>query len=111
MQEPFPHQGTVNTQQQNLEDSRKNNHEIYMAREEMFFKTQNHSYDTPPYTNTSGASTSALTVPFTIPNITMELLPKMVKGPNRRAGNYSKVAQNYSIVDDLAPSLAAMSAL
>ena len=58
-----------------------------------------------------GESTNALNAPLTIPNIPLEPFPKMVKGPNRRAGNYSKSAHNYSIVDDLAQSPAAMSAL
>ena len=54
---------------------------------------------------------SAPTAPLTIPKFPLEPLPKMVKGPNRRAGNYSKVAHNYSIVDDLAQSPAAIFAL
>ena len=77
----------------------------------MFFQTRNRNYDTPPDTNTSGESTSALTVPLTISNIPIEPLPKLAKGPNRQAGNYSKAAHNYSIVYDLAQSLVAMSAL
>ena len=111
MQEPFPHQGTVSTQQQNPDNPGKNNHEIYMVREEMFFQTWNRSYDTPPDTSTSGASMSTPTAPLTIPNIPLEPLAKMVKGPNRRAGNYSKAAHNYSIVDDLSQSPTAMSTL
>ena len=35
----------------------------------------------------------------------------MAKGPTKRAGNHSKLAHNYSIVDGLAQSLIAMSAL
>ena len=35
----------------------------------------------------------------------------MAKGPTRRAGNYSKAAHKYGIVDDLAQSLAAISTL
>ena len=35
----------------------------------------------------------------------------MVKGLNRQAGNYSKVAHNYSIINDLAQSPTAISAL
>ena len=73
-----------------------------MAGEEMIFETQNRNYDTPLDASMSGASMSAPTAPLTIPNIPLEPLPKMVKGPNRRAGNYSKAAHNYSIVDDLA---------
>ena len=97
MQEPFPHQGTVSTQQKNPNDSRKKNHEIYMVGEEMFFQTWNRSYDTPPDTSTSGASMSASTSPLTIPKIPLEPLPKMVKGPNRQIGNYSK-ADRKSVV-------------
>ena len=67
----------------------------------MFFQTQNHSYDTPPNSTTSGASTSAPTAPLTISKVSIEPLPKMAKGPNRRAGNYSKAAHNYSIIDDI----------
>ena len=102
MQKSFPHQGTVNTQQQNPEDFGKNNHEIYMTGEEMFFQTWNRSYDTPPNTTTSGASTSAPTTPLTISKMPIEPFPKMVKGPNRQTSNYSKAAHNYNIVDDLA---------
>ena len=111
MQEPFPHQGTVSTQQQNPENSRKSSHKIYMTGEEMFFETQNRNYDTPPDTSTSGASTSTPNSPLTIPKIPLEPFPKMVKGRNRRAGTYSKAAHNYSIVDNLAQSPAAMSTL
>ena len=109
MQEPFPHHGTISTHQQKPDDSRKNNHEIYMAGEEMLFQTRNRSYNTPLDTSTSRASMSA--APLTIPNIPLEPFPKMVKGPNRQACNYSKAAHNYNIVDDLAQSPAAMSAL
>ena len=35
----------------------------------------------------------------------------MAKGPNRWARNHSKAAHNYTIMDDLAQSLAAMSSL
>ena len=82
-----------------------------MVGEEMFFQTWNRSYDTPPNTGMSGASTSVSTAPFIIPNIPTELLQKMVKGPNRRAGNYSKAAHNYNIVDNLAQSPISMFAL
>ena len=82
-----------------------------MTSKEMLFQTWNRNYDTPPETNTLGVSTSAPTAPLTISKMPIEPLPKMAKGPNRRAGNYSKVAHNYSIVDDLAQSPAAMSSL
>lgn len=82
-----------------------------MTREEMFFQTQNHNYDTPPDTNMSGASTSAQTTPFTISKMPVEPFPNMEKGPNRQAGNQSKAVHNYSIVDDLAQSTTAMLAL
>ena len=82
-----------------------------MDGEEIFFQTRNRSYETPLDKNTSGASTSTLIAPLTIPKIPAELFPKMVKGPNRQACHYSKEAQNYSIVDDLAQSPAAMSTL
>ena len=82
-----------------------------MADKEMFIQTWNRSYDTPPDIGTSGASTSAPTAPLTIPKIPLEPLPKMVKGPSRRACNYSKVAHNYNIVDDLAQSPISMSTL
>ena len=111
MHEPFRHQGTVSTQQQNPDDSVKKNHEIYMTRDEMFFQTRNWNYDTPPDSTTSGDSTSALIAPLTISKMPIEQFPKMAKGPDRRAGNYSKVAHNYKIVDVLAQSPATMSML
>ena len=77
----------------------------------MFLQTQNHSDDTPPDSTTLGASTSVMTTPLTISKIPIEPLLKVAKGPNRRAGNYSKVAHNYIIVDDLAQLPAAMSML
>ena len=82
-----------------------------MTGEETFFQTRNRNYDTPLDTNTLGASTSAPTAPLTISKMPIEPFPKMEKGPNRRARNYSKVAHNYSIMDDLAQSLIAMLAL
>ena len=85
MQEPFPHQGIVSTQQQTPEYSEKNSHEIYMTSEEIFFQTQNQNYDTPLDTNTLGASTSTPKNPLTISNMPIEPLPKMAKGPTRRA--------------------------
>ena len=51
-----------------------------MTGEEFFFQTWNQNYDTPPDTNTSGASTSAPTTPLTISNMPIEPLPKMAKG-------------------------------
>ena len=77
----------------------------------MFFQTWNHNYNTPPDTNTSGESTSASTAPLTISKMPIEPFSKMAKGPNRRAGNYSKAAHNYSILDDLVQYPTAMSAL
>ena len=82
-----------------------------MIGEEMFFQTWNHSYDTPPDSSMSGASTSAPIAPLTISKMPIEPFPKMEKGPTTRVGNYSKAAHNYSIVDDLAQSPATMSAL
>ena len=58
-----------------------------------------------------GESTSAPTAPLTISKMPIEAFPKMAKGPNRQVGNYSKATHNYSIVDDLAQSPTAMSAL
>ena len=82
-----------------------------MIGEEMFFQTRNRSYNTPPDSTMSRASTSVLTTPLTISKMPIEPFPKMEKGPNRRVVNYSKAPHNYSIVDDLAQSLAAMSRL
>ena len=82
-----------------------------MIGEEMFFQTQNHNYETPLDTNTSGESTSAPTTPLIISKMPIEPLQKMVKGRNRKERNYSKEAHNYSIMDHLAQSPTAMSSL
>ena len=111
IEEPFPHQGTITTQQQTPDNYGKNSHEIYMTGEDFFFQTRNRNYDTPLDTNSSGASTSAPTTPLTISNMPIEPFPKMAKGPTRREGNHSKAAHNYSIIDDLAQSPSTMSAL
>ena len=82
-----------------------------MTNEETFFQTWNRNYNTPLDTNALGASTNAPTTPLTISKMPIKPLPNMAKGPNRRATNYSKVAYNYSIMDDLAQSPTTMSAL
>lgn len=113
MQEPFPHQGVVNTHQQQppQNDTGGGSHEIYMAGKELFFQTRNRNYDTPSDIEPSGTSMSVPTTSLNISKVPIEPLPKTVKEPMRRSGHHSKATHSYRIIYDLAQSPVSMSSL
>ena len=118
MQDPFPHQGVVNTQQQtpHTHPSRGNphnnpNHDIFMIGEDILLQTHNQNYEAPSEPSPSTSTTTIPTVSLTIPRDSIESMPKMVKGPLWCIGHNSKVSHSYNIVDELAQPSSTMSAL
>jgi hypothetical protein len=124
LQNPIPHQGVVNTQQDaqrpppqagpyyNLHNPAERTI-LLTSEEEILLQTRNRQYpaestSTPPETNPTPAAP-----PLVIPRPTAEPSLRIPRIPLRRNVHnpQARAAHNYSLVDDLAQSPAAMSVL
>jgi hypothetical protein len=124
LQNPIPHQGVVNTQQDaqrpppqagpyhNLNNPAERTI-LLTSEEEILLQTRNRQYpaestSTPPETNPTPAAP-----PLVIPRPTAEPPLRIPRIPLRRNVHnpQARAAHNYSLVDDLAQSPAAMSVL
>jgi hypothetical protein len=124
LQNPIPHQGVVNTQQDaqrpppqagpyhNLNNPAERTI-LLTSEEEILLQTRNRQYpaestSTPPETNPAPAAP-----PLVIPRPTAEPPLRIPRIPLRRNVHnpQARAAHNYSLVDDLAQSPAAMSVL
>jgi hypothetical protein len=126
LQNPIPHQGVINTQhdaphpppQMGQYHNPNNPAErtiLLTSEEEILLQTRNRQY--PPTTESTPTSTEANSTPtgppLVIPRPSAELPLRIPRIPLRRNVHnpQARAAHNYSLVDDLAQSPAAMSVL
>lgn len=82
-----------------------------MTREDVLLQTRNHTYEAPPDPSPSTSAKAIPTRPLTITQPPIDVMPKMVKGPLQHARPNSRGAHSYNIVDYMAQSSSAISAL
>jgi hypothetical protein len=126
LQNPIPHQGIINTQQdtQHPPPQMRQYHNpnnpaertiLLTSEEEILLQTRNRQY--PPTAESTPTSTEANPTPtgppLVIPHPSAELPLRIPRIPLRRNVHnpQARAAHNYSLVDDLAQSPAAMSVL
>jgi hypothetical protein len=126
LQNPIPHQGVINTQQDTQHPPPQvgqyhnpNNPAeqtiLLTSEEEILLQTRNRQYQTPAESTPISPETNPTStgLPLVIPRPSAEPPLRIPRIPLRRNVHnpQARAAHNYSLVDDLAQSLAAMSVL